>query len=46
MAVVGGLSVATLLTLIFLPVVYTLLDGLKARLWKVRPITLDDKDMA
>ncbi len=46
MAVVGGLSVATLFTLIFVPVVYTLLDSLKARVWKVRPITLDDKDMA
>jgi hydrophobic/amphiphilic exporter-1 (mainly G- bacteria), HAE1 family len=46
MAVVGGLSVATLFTLIFVPVVYTLLDSLKARFWNVRPVTLDDKDMA
>jgi len=46
MAVVDGLSVATLFTLIFVPVVYTLLDSLKTRLWKIRPVTLDDKDMA
>lgn len=46
MAVVGGLSVATLLTLIFVPVVYTLLDSLKTRVWKVRPVTLDDEDVA
>ncbi len=46
MAVVDGLSVATLFTLIFVPVVYTLLDSLKARFWKIRPVTLDDKDMA
>jgi hydrophobic/amphiphilic exporter-1 (mainly G- bacteria), HAE1 family len=46
MAVVGGLSVATLFTLIFVPVVYTLLDSLKALVWKVRPVTIDDEDMA
>jgi len=43
MAVVGGLSVATLLTLVFVPVVYTVLDDLKSRLWKVQPVTLDDE---
>jgi HAE1 family hydrophobic/amphiphilic exporter-1 len=37
MAVVGGLSVATLFTLIFIPVVYTLLDDLKLRFWKRNP---------
>jgi RND family efflux transporter MFP subunit len=42
MAVVGGLSVATLFTLIFVPVVYTLLDDLKNRFWKVKPVLLDD----
>ncbi|MFH0822220.1 MAG: efflux RND transporter permease subunit [Pseudomonadota bacterium] len=31
MAVVGGLAVATLFTLIFIPVVYTILDDLQAR---------------
>ena len=45
MAVGGGLSLATLFTLIFVPVVYTLLDSLKARFWRVRPVTLDDEDM-
>jgi HAE1 family hydrophobic/amphiphilic exporter-1 len=44
MAVVGGLSVATLFTLIFIPVVYTILDDAKARFWKVQPISLDDID--
>jgi HAE1 family hydrophobic/amphiphilic exporter-1 len=42
MAVVGGLSVATLFTLIFIPVVYTLLDDLKKRVWKIRPIDLEE----
>jgi HAE1 family hydrophobic/amphiphilic exporter-1 len=42
-AVVGGLGVATLFTLIFIPVVYTLLDDLKTRLWKVRPVSLDEE---
>ena len=42
MAVVGGLSVATLFTLVFVPVVYTMLDDLKARFWKVRPIVFED----
>ena len=40
MAVVGGLSVASLFTLIFIPVVYTLLDDLKQRFWKVQPVVL------
>jgi hydrophobic/amphiphilic exporter-1 (mainly G- bacteria), HAE1 family len=42
MAVVGGLSVATLFTLVFIPVVYTILEDVKAHFWKVRPIMLDD----
>jgi len=42
-AVVGGLGVATLFTLIFIPVVYTLLDDLKNRFWKVRPVELDEE---
>ena len=44
MAVVGGLSVATLFTLVFIPVVFTILEDVKVRLWKVRPIMLDDVD--
>jgi len=35
--VVAGLSVASLFTLIFIPVVYTLLDELKKRFWKSGP---------
>lgn len=42
MAVIGGLSVSGLFTLIFVPVLYTLLDDLKKRFWKVAPIALDD----
>jgi hydrophobic/amphiphilic exporter-1 (mainly G- bacteria), HAE1 family len=42
MAVVGGLSVATLFTLVFIPVVYTILEDMKNRFWKVKPVTLDD----
>src|SRR5271157_799627 len=42
MAVVGGLSVATLFTLVFIPVVYTILEDVKGRFWKVRPITWDE----
>jgi hydrophobic/amphiphilic exporter-1 (mainly G- bacteria), HAE1 family len=41
MAVAGGLSVATFLTLIFIPVVYTVLDDFRARVWKVRPVSLN-----
>jgi len=41
MSVVGGLSVATLFTLIFIPVVYTLLDDLKVRFWKVKPVVIN-----
>ncbi len=44
MAVVGGLSVATLFTLVFIPVVYTILEDVKEHFWKVRPITLDEID--
>lgn len=40
-AVIGGLSIGTLLTLVFVPVVYTVLDDLKNRLWKVRPLDMD-----
>jgi HAE1 family hydrophobic/amphiphilic exporter-1 len=46
MAVVGGLSVATLFTLIFIPVMYTVLDDLKMRFWKVQPVVLDDGELA
>lgn len=42
MAVVGGLSIATLFTLIFIPVVYTLLDDVKARFWKVKPVVFEE----
>jgi hydrophobic/amphiphilic exporter-1 (mainly G- bacteria), HAE1 family len=42
MAVVGGLSVATLFTLVFIPVVYTILDDIKIRFWKIQPIMLDE----
>jgi len=45
-AVVGGLSVATLFTLIFIPVVYTILDDLKNRWWKVKPLTWEEVDKA
>ncbi len=44
MAVVGGLSVATLFTLVFVPVIYSMLDDLKSRVWKVQPVRLDDED--
>jgi HAE1 family hydrophobic/amphiphilic exporter-1 len=42
MAVVGGLTVATLLTLVFIPVVFTMLDDLKTKVWKPTPIGLDE----
>jgi len=42
MAVVGGLSVATFFTLVFIPVVYTILDDLKQRFWKVKPLTFEE----
>ncbi len=42
MAAVGGLSVATLFTLIFIPVVYTMLDDLRNCFWKVKPVMLDE----
>jgi HAE1 family hydrophobic/amphiphilic exporter-1 len=42
MAVVGGLSVATLFTLVFIPVVYTILEDVKSRFWKVQPVTLEE----
>jgi hypothetical protein len=29
--------------LIFIPVVYTLLDDLKVRFWKVKPVVLDEE---
>ncbi|MDQ1238998.1 MAG: hypothetical protein QG577_1183 [Thermodesulfobacteriota bacterium] len=44
MAVVGGLSVATFFTLVFIPVVYTILDDLKQRFWKVRTLTFEEID--
>jgi hypothetical protein len=34
--------VATLFTLIFIPVVYTILDDIKTRFWKVQPINLEE----
>ena len=42
MAVVGGLALATLFTLIFIPVIYTLLDDLKQIVWKVKPLRFED----
>ncbi|MEW6347698.1 MAG: efflux RND transporter permease subunit [Thermodesulfobacteriota bacterium] len=45
MAVVGGLSIATLFTLVFIPVVYTLLDDLKNRVWKVKPVDLHELEV-
>lgn len=44
MAVVGGLSVATLFTLIFIPVIYSMLDDVKERFWKFQPVVLDDEE--
>jgi HAE1 family hydrophobic/amphiphilic exporter-1 len=44
MSVVGGLSSATLFTLVFIPVVYTVLDDLKRLVWRVKPINFDDLD--
>jgi HAE1 family hydrophobic/amphiphilic exporter-1 len=41
MAVVGGLSIATLLTLVFVPVVYTVMDDLKNRFWKIQPVAFE-----
>lgn len=41
MAVVGGLSIATLFTLIFIPVVYTITDDVRTRFWEVKPINFD-----
>ena len=43
MAVVGGLSVATLFTLVFIPVVYTILDDIRNRFWKVQRMKWDEK---
>ncbi len=45
MAVVGGLSTATLFTLVFIPVVYTLLDDLKNRIWKVKPVDFHEMEV-
>jgi HAE1 family hydrophobic/amphiphilic exporter-1 len=39
-AIIGGLLTSTVLTLGIVPVVYSLLDGLRARLW--RPAVADD----
>ncbi|MBI5248659.1 MAG: efflux RND transporter permease subunit [Desulfomonile tiedjei] len=41
-AVIGGLSIATLFTLIFIPVVYTILDDIKALVWRVKPVDFDE----
>jgi len=43
-AVVGGLLVATLFTLVFIPVMYTVLDDLKQRVWRVQPVTFEELD--
>jgi hypothetical protein len=37
MSVVGGLSVATLFTLVVVPVAYTLVDDVRNRFWKDPP---------
>jgi HAE1 family hydrophobic/amphiphilic exporter-1 len=42
-AVVGGLSVATIFTLIFIPVVYTVLDDFKQRFWKEGPKVIEKR---
>ncbi|MCL5126513.1 MAG: efflux RND transporter permease subunit [Deltaproteobacteria bacterium] len=42
MAVVGGLSVATLFTLILIPVVYTIFDDIKLRFWRIKPISFGE----
>jgi HAE1 family hydrophobic/amphiphilic exporter-1 len=42
MSVVGGLSIATIFTLIVIPVVYTLLDDLKNLFPQPRPMVIDD----
>ncbi len=42
MAVVGGLSVATLFTLVFIPIVYTIFEDLRTRFWKVQPVNLEE----
>jgi len=41
MAVVGGLSVATLFTLVFVPIVYTLVDDARNCLRKILPVNGD-----
>jgi hydrophobic/amphiphilic exporter-1 (mainly G- bacteria), HAE1 family len=41
-AVIGGLLVSAFFTLIFIPVVYTILDDVKQRFWKVQPIVFDE----
>ncbi len=43
MAVVGGLGTATLLTLVFVPVAYAMLDDVKKRCWKIEPIKLEEE---
>ncbi len=41
MAVVGGLSVATLFTLVFIPVMYTVLDDIRNAVWRPEKQTID-----
>lgn len=41
-AVVGGLAVSTLFTLILIPVVFALLDDLKTRYWKIQPVVFGE----
>jgi hydrophobic/amphiphilic exporter-1 (mainly G- bacteria), HAE1 family len=45
MAVVGGLSVATLFTLVFIPVVFTIFEDLRDRFWRPQSITLDEAEV-
>ncbi len=42
MAVIGGLSVATMFTLVFIPVVYTIFDDIKKMFWKSKPLDMSE----
>ncbi len=44
MAVVGGLSVATLFTLVFIPVVFTIFEDLRDRFWRPQSITFNEAE--
>ena len=41
--VIGGLAVATMFTLVFVPIVYTILDDLKERFWKPQSLLEDHR---